>query len=150
MENRVNLGKAAPELYQAVAGLEKLASERAAKAGLAEGFAHLLRLRASQINGCAFCLRLHTRDALKSGESSDRLSLLPAWRESQYFNDKERAALALLEAVTRISEGQVPDDVYAGAAALLSADEIAAVEWIAVVINAWNRISISSRYPVKP
>src|SRR5712675_1696782 len=96
MENRVNLGKAAPELYQAVTGLEKLASERAAKAGLTEGFAHLLRLRASQINGCAFCLRMHTRDALKSGESSDRLSVLPAWRESQYFNDKERAGLALV------------------------------------------------------
>ncbi len=150
MENRVNLGKAAPELYQAVAALDKLVSERAAKAGLVEGFVHLLKLRASQINGCTFCLRLHSRDALKSGETTDRLSVLPAWRESEYFNEKERASLALVEAVTLIADGQVGDSVYAAAAAVLSADEIAAVEWVAIGINAWNRISISSRYPVKP
>jgi AhpD family alkylhydroperoxidase len=150
MDNRVNLGKEAPELYQAVAALAKLVNEDAAKAGLAEGFTHLLRLRASQINGCAFCLRLHARDALKAGESTDRISLLPAWRESGYFNDKERAALALVEAVTRIADGQVPDSVYGAAAAVLSADEIVAVEWIAIVINTWNRIAISSRYPVNP
>ncbi len=150
MENRVNLGKEAPELYQAVAALAKLANDLAAKAGLAEGFTHLLRLRASQINGCAFCLRLHTRDALKTGESSDRISVLPAWRESDYFNEKERAALALVEAVTLIAQGQVTESVYAAAAAVLSTDEIVAVEWIGVVINAWNRIATSSRYPVKP
>jgi AhpD family alkylhydroperoxidase len=149
MENRVNLGKEALELYQAVAALANLVNERAAKAGLAEGFTHLLRLRASQINGCAFCLRLHTRDALKTGESTDRISLLPAWRESSYFNEKERASLALVEAVTRIADGQVPDSVYAAAAAVLSTDEIVAVEWIAIVINAWNRVATSSRYPVK-
>jgi len=150
METRVNLGKAAPELYQAVAALDKLIGERATKAGLVEGFVHLLRLRASQINGCAFCLRLHTRDALKSGESTDRLSVLPAWRESEYFNEKERASLALVEAVTLVADGHVGDSVYAAAAAVLSADEIAAVEWVAIGINAWNRISIASRYPVKP
>ena len=150
MENRVNLGKVAPELYQAVAALDKLIGERAAKAGLVEGFVHLLKLRASQINGCTFCLRLHTRDALKSGETTDRLSVLPAWRESEYFNEKERASLALVEAVTLIADGQVGDSVYAAAAGVLSADEIAAVEWVAIGINAWNRISIASRYPVKP
>jgi AhpD family alkylhydroperoxidase len=150
MENRVNLGKEAPELYQAVAALAKLVNEHAAKAGLAEGFTHLLRLRASQINGCAFCLRLHTRDALKTGESADRISLLPAWRESGYFNEKECAALALVEAVTLIADGQLPESVYAAAATVMSAAEIVAVEWIAIVINTWNRIAISSRYPVKP
>ena len=150
MEHRVNLGKAAPELYQAVAALDKLVNERAANAGLAEGFTHLLRLRASQINGCAFCLRLHTRDALKTGESTDRISLLPAWRESEYFNEKERAALALVEAITCVADGHVEESVYAAAAAGLSTDEIAAVEWVAIGINAWNRISIASRYPVKP
>lgn len=149
MELRVNLGKVAPELYQAVAALDKLVAERAAKAGIAEGFGHLLRLRASQINGCAFCLRLHTRDALKCGESSDRISLVPAWRDTQYFNEKECAALALVEGITQVYDGHVDDPVYAAAAAVLTADEIAAVEWIAVVINAWNRISIASRYPVK-
>jgi len=150
MEHRVNLGKVAPELYQNVANLDRLASELAASAGVAVGFTHLLRLRASQINRCAFCVRLHTRDALASGESSDRISVLPAWRETQYFDDKERAALALIEAVTQISEGQVPDEVYAAATAVLSDEEIAAIEWLGVAINAWNRIAIPSRYPVRP
>lgn len=150
MENRVNLSKSAPELYQAMANLDRLAGAYLASAGIAEGFAHLLRLRASQLNQCAFCVRLHTRDALASGESSDRISVLPAWREAGYFNGKERAALALVEAVTLIAEGQVPDAVYAEASAVLSETEIAAFEWLGVVINAWNRIAIPSRYPVNP
>lgn len=147
---RVNLGKAAPELYRSVDGLDKQARDLAASAGFADGLVHLLKLRASQINQCAFCVRMHTRDALKSGETSDRISVLTAWRESGYFTEKERAALSLTEAVTRISEGQVPDAVYDEAASHLSDQEIAAVEWLAVVINAWNRIATSSRYPVKP
>jgi AhpD family alkylhydroperoxidase len=150
MINRVNLSKAAPHLYQGIANLDRSASELAASAGLAEGFGHLLRLRASQINQCAYCVRLHTRDALASGESSDRISVLPAWQETQYFSEKERAAIALVEAVTLIADGQVPDAVYAMATAVLSDEEIAAVEWLAVVINAWNRIAIPSRYPVAP
>lgn len=150
MSERVNIGKAAPELYQTVIGLDSLAADTAASAGISEGFAHLLRLRASQINQCAFCVRLHTRDALVSGESPDRVSVLPAWRETSYFNAKERAALELMEAITLISDGQVPDSVYEHAASNLSSNEITAVEWLSVVINAWNRIAISSRYPVKP
>lgn len=150
MSTRVNLGKAAPELYQAVAGLEKLATKAIASAGLADGFAHLLRLRASQLNQCAYCVRMHTRDALASGESSDRISVLPAWRESAYFDARECAALELMEAITLIADGQVRDSTYELAAASLSSEEIAAVEWLAVVINAWNRIAISSRYPVAP
>src|SRR6185369_12293424 len=101
-ENRVNLGKVMPELHKAVANLDRMASEYAASAGIAVGFAHLLRLRASQLNQCAFCVRLHTRDALACGESSDRISVLPAWRETRYFNEKERASLALCEKVTLI------------------------------------------------
>jgi AhpD family alkylhydroperoxidase len=149
MSARVNLGKAAPELYQAVSSLDKLASQATKSAGLDEGFCHLLRLRASQINQCAFCVRAHTRDALASGESTDRISVLPAWRETQYFTQKERAALELVEAITLISAGQVPDSVYAKAVEALSSEEVAAIEWLSVVINAWTRIAISSRYPVK-
>ena len=149
MSERVNLGKAAPQLYQAVSSLDKLASQATKSAGLDEGFCHLLRLRASQINQCAFCVREHTRDALASGESTDRISVLPACRETQYFTEKERAALELVEAITLISDGQVPDYVYAKAAEALSSEEMAAVEWLSVVINTWNRIAISSRYPVK-
>ncbi len=147
---RVNVGKAAPELYQALMGFESLVTERAKAAGMAVGFTHLMRLRASQINGCAYCVRMHSRDALAAGESNDRIVLLDAWRESGYFDDKERAALALLEAVTLVNEGQVPEAVYSEAAAVLSSEEIAVVEWLAIVMAAWTRIAISSRYPVVP
>ena len=149
MSARVNLGKAAPELYQAVSSLDKLASQATKSAGLDEGFCHLLRLRASQVNQCAFCVRMHTRDALDSGESTDRISVLTAWRETQYFTQKERAALELVEAITLISDGQVPDSVYAKAVEALSSEEMVAIEWLSVVINTWTRIAISSRYPVK-
>jgi len=151
MDNpRVSLSKSAPELFQIVVKFERQVNEYATSAGISEGFAHLLRLRASQLNHCAYCVRLHTRDALSSGETTDRISVLSAWRETEYFNDKERAALALLEAVTLIADGQVPDSVYNQAVGVLSNEEIIAVEWIGVVINAWNRIAIPSRTPVKP
>lgn len=149
MSERVNLGKSAPELYHAVVELDRLASDALTKAGIAAGFSHLLRLRASQINQCAFCVRLHARDALASGESGDRVAVLSAWRETEYFSPKERAALALVEAITLISDGQLPDAIYEQAETNLSDEEVSAIEWLAVVINAWNRIAISSRYPVK-
>ncbi len=147
---RVNLGKVAPKLYQSMVQLEGHVVAITKAAGIADGFAHLLRLRASQVNQCTYCVRMHARDATAAGESNDRLAVLAAWRESAYFTPKERAALELVEAVTLVAVGQVPDEVYARAAAALSAEEIAAVEWIAVVINAWNRIAIASRYPVAP
>lgn len=150
MTDRVNLGKSEPGLYQAVIKLDQLASDALASAGIASGFSHLLRLRASQINQCAFCVRMHTQDALASGESSARIAVLAAWRETDYFSGKERAALELVEAITMISDGQLPDAVYEQAVASLSEDEISSIEWLAVVINTWNRIAISSRYPVKP
>jgi AhpD family alkylhydroperoxidase len=149
MTKRVNLGKSAPALYQAVNELDKLVAEAVANAGLAVGFSHLLRLRASQINQCAFCVRMHTRDALASGESSDRVAVLAAWKETEYFSSKERAALELVEAITLISDGQLPDAIYEQAAANLSIEEVSAIEWLSAVINVWNRIAISSRYPVK-
>lgn len=150
MSQRVNLSQSAPELYKTVITLGQQVAQTAAEAGLPQGLYHLLLLRASQINQCAFCLRLHTRDALAAGETMERISVLPAWRETAYFNDKERAALALVEAITLIADGQVPDDVYAQAAAHLTPAEISAVEWAAILINIWNRIAISSRYPVAP
>lgn len=148
--HRVVLGKAAPAPLRALQELNRTIGEYGATAGIPDNLSHLLRLRASQLNGCAYCLRLHTRDALAAGESSDRISVLPAWRETAYFTDKERAALALIEAVTLISAGQVPDAVYAEAAAVLTSEEIAAVEWLGIVINAWNRLAIASRHPVGP
>ncbi|WKZ13206.1 MAG: carboxymuconolactone decarboxylase family protein [Gammaproteobacteria bacterium] len=150
MTERVNLGKSAPALYQAVSELERLVSDALARAGIAVGFSHLLRLRASQINQCAFCVRLHARDALACGESADRVAVLSAWKETGYFSSKERAALELVEGMTLISDGQLPDAIYEQATVSLSEEELSAIEWLAVVINAWNRIAISSRYPVKP
>lgn len=89
MDNsRVSLIKSAPELYHAAVKLDRMASEYASSAGFSEGFTHLLRLRASQLNQCAYCVRLHTRDALSTGETADRISVLPAWRETDYFSDK--------------------------------------------------------------
>jgi AhpD family alkylhydroperoxidase len=149
-QSRINLGEAAPQLYAALGELDGLVVEFGKSVAIDEGFAHLLRLRASQLNQCAFCVRLHTADALASGESTDRIAVLPAWRESGYFSEQERAALALIESVTLIADGQVPEPVYSEAASVLSEDKIAAIEWIGVVINAWNRIAISSRYPVRP
>ena len=150
MSTRINIGKAVPELYQVLLAMEKSLVKTLAAAGIAEGFSHLLKLRASQINQCAYCVRMHARDALASGEPGDRLHVLPAWRETEFFNAKERAALELVESITLIAQHQVPDAVYTPAASVLSSEEVAAVEWLAVVINAWNRVAISSRYPVLP
>ena len=149
MSQRINLGKSAPQLYQSVIALDQLAGEAFLQTGFSEGFSHLLRLRASQINQCAYCIRLHTKDALASGEPSDRIAVLCAWKETEYFSTKERAALELVEKITLIADGQLPDVVYEQAAAVLSAEEISAIEWLAIVINTWNRIAIASRYRVK-
>lgn len=147
---RINLGKSAPELYRTVAELDRLAGEKIKQANIAEGFSHLLKLRASQINQCSFCIRMHSQDASKSGESLERITLLNAWRESEYFNEKEQSALELIEEITLISKHQLSQSVYEKAAKVLSNEEISAIEWLAIVINAWNRIAISSRYQVKP
>ena len=150
MQNRVNLGKALPAIYKNVSTTDALATQAAIDAGWSAGFTHLIKMRASQINGCAFCLRMHSRDALATGESADRLAVLPGWRETTYFTPKEQAGLALTEAITNIADGQLPDAVYADAEKHLSEAEIAAIEWLAIVINMWNRVAISSRYAVAP
>ena len=148
--SRINLGQSAPELYKKVAELDALAMQKVLEAQLSEGFAHLLKLRASQINQCAFCIRLHTQDALKTGETAERIALLSAWRETEYYDQPERAALSLIEAITLISADQMPDAIYEDALPFLTDAQISAIEWLAIVINAWNRIAISSRYSVKP
>lgn len=147
---RVNLGKTAPELYKAVLELENLSMQKVKQAGLDIGFSHLLKLRASQINQCAFCVRMHTQDAIKAGESMERIALISAWRESGYFSEKERAALVLIEEITLIAHQHFPDSAYQDAAKVLSEAEMTAIEWVAIVINTWNRIAISSHYAVNP
>lgn len=147
---RVHVGQAAPSVYRAMASLDKEVRAYANSAGLEPLLVDLVKIRASQINGCAFCLDMHVRDALGGGETTERIAVLPAWAETTFFTERERAALVLTESVTRIAPDRVPDEVYAAAASILSESEIAATVWVAVAINAWNRIAIASRYSVGP
>lgn len=148
MLERVNLGKSSPEMYKKIVELDQLVSADLKKSGFDEGFCHLLKLRASQINGCAFCMKMHASDAIKVGESVERLAVLSAWRETEYFSSYERAALDLIEAITNISDGQIPDEIYSKASSELTTIQISSIEWAGVLINGWNRIAIASRYPV--
>ncbi len=116
------------------------------EAGLDELLVELVKLRVSQLNGCAFCLRMHTQDALAKGETADRLAVLPAWCESQYFTEQEKAALGLAEEVTRLS---VPENKNWDNGSL-NEQQISAVSWLAIVMNTWNRIAVRSHYPVEP
>lgn len=113
--------------------------------GLEPGLLHLVKMRASQINGCAFCLHMHGADALAGGERVERLILLDAWRESSLYTPRERAALGWTEALTRITEGHAPDADYAALQEHFFEDEIAALTIAAAMINAWNRLAIGLR-----
>jgi AhpD family alkylhydroperoxidase len=113
--------------------------------GLEPALLDLVRLRASQINGCAFCIDMHWKDLRAAGESEQRLYELNAWRETPFYTDRERAALAWTEAVTLITEGHVPDEVYAQARAQFSEAELANLTLAVVAINGWNRLAISFR-----
>ncbi|AWW36022.1 MULTISPECIES: carboxymuconolactone decarboxylase family protein [Streptomyces] len=146
---RVNIGKQHPAAYKALIALSSEVEAAAASAGLDPLLVELLKIRASQINGCAFCLRMHTRDALRKGENPDRIAVLPGWEEAGYYSETDRAALRLTEAITRVEDGHVRDEEYDAAAAVLTADQISAVSWLATLMNAFNRVAITSRYPVE-
>jgi AhpD family alkylhydroperoxidase len=149
MSERINLGKKVPHMYDKLISLKQDMKALIKDANINEGFSHLLLLRASQINGCAFCVRLHTKDALNVGESTERISVLPAWRETGYFDEKERASLELIEAICHIRDTHIPDKIYEDIKKILDEDEIIAVEWLGLVINALNILAISSRLEVK-
>lgn len=144
MERRMNMSKVSPEAYQAMIGLENYITQ----SGLDRKLYELIKTRASQINGCAYCINMHTRDALKIGETAQRLFLLDAWRETDLYTGKERAVLALTESMTLISTNHVPDEIYKEAAAHLTEKELAAVIMAVVAINGWNRIAITTRSPL--
>ena len=148
MTKRIGLG-GAPELYQAMAGLQAEVNKAAANAGLDPKLLELVKTRASQINGCAYCLDMHTRDALELGESPRRLFVLDGWRETDLFTEQEQAALALTEAMTKLAATQtVPDDVYEHAAKVFTEDQYRAVAWEIIAINSWNRMTITSHTPL--
>lgn len=150
MDQPIDLGAALPALYESMIGLEKQVSAALAEAGVAKGFTHLLRLRASQINGCAYCIRMHAHDASTSGETPARIALVAAWRETAYFTPQERAAFALVEGITQVSDGQLAETMEAEVQGVLNAEAIAAISWLGVVINTWNRIAITGRKAVEP
>ena len=143
--SRVALKKITPEVSGAMGSLHAAAVSAAHDAKVEPELLELIRIRASQINGCAFCLDMHTKDARAAGETEQRVYALNAWRETPFFTGRERAALALTEAVTLVHDGQVPDAVYAEAAEVFDETQIAALIWAATVINAYNRIAIATR-----
>jgi AhpD family alkylhydroperoxidase len=106
---------------------------------------HLIEIRASQINGCAYCIDMHTKDARAAGETEQRIYALDAWRETPFYTDRERAALEWTEAVTRVADTHVPDDVYDNVSQHFNEEELVALTGAVIVINSWNRLSISFR-----
>ncbi|MGK3208959.1 carboxymuconolactone decarboxylase family protein [Amycolatopsis sp. MEPSY49] len=148
MTKRIGLGHA-PELYQAMANLQAAVNKAGANAGLDPKLLELVKTRASQINGCAYCLDMHSRDALELGESPRRLFVLDGWRETDLFTEQEQAALALTEAMTKLSATQsVPDDVCEEAARVFTEEQYQAVAWEVIAINSWNRMTITSHTPL--
>lgn len=139
MKTRMNLGEVAPEAYKAMFGLEKYINN----SELSKAHKHLIKIRASQINGCAFCINMHTEEARKDGETEKRIYALNAWWDTNYFTAEERALLALTEEVTRIT-GKVSDETYENAVNLLGESYTAVAIMAIVAINGWNRMSIST------
>ncbi len=144
MENRFDMQQVEPNGYKAMFALENFIQN----SQLSKTHIELIKIRASQINGCAFCIDMHTKDALKQGETAQRIFLLNAWKEATLFTEEERAILAITEEVTLISQHGLTDATYATAEKLFDQQYIAQIIMAVVTINAWNRIAISTRKTV--
>jgi AhpD family alkylhydroperoxidase len=138
MKERMNIGKVEPAIYRAMAAADKQVNSFELDPKLKE----LIKVRVSQINGCGYCINSHTKDALKIGETTQRLFALSAWWETPFFTDEERAALKLADQVTNISDGGVSDEVYNNALKLIGEKKLAQVIFITITTNSWNRIAI--------
>jgi AhpD family alkylhydroperoxidase len=144
MKTRIEWMKAAPQVAQALFGLQKVVSE----SGLEPALLELVKMRASQLNGCAYCIDMHTKDARAAGETEQRLYLLDAWREAEHlYSERERAALAWTEALTLLTEGHAPDEVYELAHAQFNDAELAKLTLAVIAINGWNRLNVGFRTP---
>jgi len=141
MKARIDVMRVSPGIIHAMLGLEK----QVQKAGLDGKLLDLVRMRASQINGCAYCLDMHSKDARAGGETEQRLYGLDAWRETPYYSDRERAALEWTEALTLVADTHVPDEVYDQVRAQFSEDELAHLSLAIVAINGWNRLNVAAR-----
>ena len=149
---RINFKKVLPAAYRAMLALEEYVHQ----SGLEPSLLELVKMRASQINGCAYCLDMHSKDARAAGETEQRLYLLSAWREAPFYTERERAALTWTEAVTLVSETHVPAETYKSVKAHFSDEELVNLTMAVVAINGWNRLEISFRgvagtyQPIKP
>ncbi|MFE4591427.1 carboxymuconolactone decarboxylase family protein [Streptomyces laurentii] len=146
---RIYLDKQSPAAYRELLRTADAVRATAAEAGLDRVLVELVNLRVSQLNGCASCLDVHTRAALRAGETNRRLGVLAAWRDTELFTPRERAALALAEATTHPSDALAQERAYADARTVLDDDQLSAVLWVAITINAFNRVSILSKHPVR-
>ncbi|MFI9343408.1 carboxymuconolactone decarboxylase family protein [Streptomyces sp. NPDC052773] len=137
---RLDFARSAPKAFRALVGFDA-----AARAGLDPALVELIQIRASHLNHCAYCLHMHTGDARRAGESEERLHMVAVWREARhFFTERERAALALTEAVTLVADHGVPDEVYAEAAAHFDEEELAQVLALILTINTWNRVALAT------
>jgi len=141
MEHRINIAKLEPESYKAMLGLEKYLQNTQ----LNKMHKELIKIRASQINGCAYCINMHTKDARKYGETEQRIYLLNAWKETTLFTAEERAILAITEEVTLISKSGLSQETYQNAIKLFTENQVAEIIMAVVTINAWNRIAIATQ-----
>ncbi len=141
MKTRIEYKKVAPEASRALYAIEKYVNQ----CGLEHSLLDLVKLRASQINGCAYCIDMHSKDARARGETEERVYSLSAWRETPFYSDRERAALAWTEAVTLVSESHVPDQVYEEARRHFGEKELVDLTVAIAAINAWNRLGVSFR-----
>lgn len=144
MENRIDIQQLEPEAFKAMYALENYLQN----SGLSKTHFYLIKIRASQINGCAFCINMHTTDALKQGETARRIFLLNAWKETGLFTKEEKTILAITEEVTLISQNGLSDETYRQAEQLFAGNQIAQIIMAVVTINAWNRIVISTKKTV--
>lgn len=148
-ETRVHLSKTEPEAYKALDAFSKTVGEICAANGIDDRLKEIVMIHSSQLNGCAYCTRVHVDRAIVAGLDADVLTQLPSWRESGVFTDRERAALELAEAFAFISEGGISDEVYNRVGAVFTEKEYAALSWACISINAFNRVVVAGRYPVR-
>jgi AhpD family alkylhydroperoxidase len=142
---RLDFESHAAAFFRAMTHLDNAATKELDRVEFDRRLRELVRVRASQINGCAYCIDMHTKDARAAGETEQRLYALPAWRETPFFTERERAALAFTESVTLVADDHVPDEAYESVARHFSPDEVAALVGLIVTINAWNALSVSTR-----
>jgi AhpD family alkylhydroperoxidase len=142
---RLDFDSHAPAFARALSHLDHAATKELDKVDFDRRLRELVRIRASQLNGCAYCIDMHTKDARAIGETEQRIYALPAWRETGFFTDRERAALAFTESVTLLATDHVPDEAYDAVAAEFTPDEVAALVCLIVMINAWNTVGVSTR-----